>query len=335
MVDSIFEQFGYHSVACEVEAILWWFTALISTLCVYHVDEMISFGEYLSWINLVTKYNATQEIHVGVIPFYLIGLCSCFVSIIDVFFGESLMEKIAVHCVFIIGYLMSNWVSSVLLVGVIIFFILMVLPVSIVGHRRFLVSACDKVFVSLYTFFYELVSSYLKKDTKYFFPFIFYIFLFISLLNLCGMMPYSLALTSHLIVTCSIAVISWGGFLLCGIERHGTKLFSIFYPNGLSFYLVPFVCLIEVISHIIRVLSLALRLFSNIVAGHILVDLVSLFLFKLTASSFLVLKVVILLVGLVILLILFFFECAICVLQGYIFSVLVTIYCKDYVQVMH
>jgi len=330
---SVFEQFQYHYGSYEVEAVLWWLTALLVPLNVYNLDEIVSLGEFLSWVDLIMAYGAAEfSAPILNTAFFYFNDSSTLCVIVNPFFGDTLVQKIVFQCLLIFGYLTSNWLSSVLIIGFFVFWILFLWPVSVTGNRRLFVGLCNKIFSSLYLFFYDLVYSYLKDETRYFFPFIFYLFLFISFFNLCGMIPYSLTLTSHLIVTFSIAVISWGGVLLCGIERHGVRIFSIFYPNGLSFSLVPFVCLIEVVSHLTRVVSLALRLFSNIVAGHILLDLVSIFLFKLTVSSFLAMKAVVLFFGMAIVLVLFFFECAICLLQAYIFAVLSCIYCSDYVQ---
>src|SRR5690606_12811188 len=113
------------------------------------------------------------------------------------------------------------------------------------------------------------------------------------------------------------------------------NLFSIFYPKGLSFYLVPFICLIELVSHLTRLISLALRLFSNIVAGHILLDLISVFLFKMSISGIFSIKSLVVPVGFGIILVLFLFEVAISLSQGYIFAVLSCIYFKDYLDLYH
>lgn len=352
MFFSIFEQFSLNFLGNQISTLLWY---LISPILDYFFDETITFAEYICWVNLIVEYYYIAEgnnfvicilpflgllvdIYVDISFFDIFCISVLFLEFdydVVLFVDESVFQKIILHVVLFFEYLFSNWFFSLLVIGLFFFWIIFLLPISIIGKKRVLFSFCTKICVYVYTFFYELVYSYLKDDTKYFFPFIFYIFLFISFFNLCGMIPYSFALTSHLVVTCSIAVISWGGFVLCGLERHGLKLFSIFYPNGLSFYLVPFVCVIEVLSHIIRVISLALRLFSNIVAGHILLDLISIFLFKLTFSSVLGLKIIFFLCGGIVIVALFFFECAICLLQGYIFAVLSCIYCRDYLHLIH
>jgi ATP synthase subunit 6 len=247
----------------------------------------------------------------------------------------SLINDMSFVFLLFIVWVISNW-------GSFIFFFLFFLvclfffkPFVFLEHRRFLLSFFFILIKKVYVFFYDLVYSYLKEDTRFFFPFIFFIFLFISIVNLTGMIPYSFALTSHLIMTFSLSVISWGGFVLYGFERHGFKLFSIFYPKGLSFYLVPFICLIELVSHLTRLISLSLRLFSNIVAGHILLDLISVFLFKMSMVNVFSFKLLLLPVGFGIIFVLFFFELAICLLQGYIFAVLSCIYCKDYLYLSH
>ena len=208
-------------------------------------------------------------------------------------------------------------------------------PLFLSEHRPYLKSLGRTIYKKVYTFFYELVYSYLKEETRYFFPFILFIFLFISILNLVGLIPYSFALTSHLIVTFSLAVFAWGAALMYGFEKHGLGLFSIFFPEGIAFHLVPLFCILEVLSHITRVISLALRLFSNIVAGHLLLDLISVFLFKMSISGIFSIKSLVVPVGFGIILVLFLFEVAISLLQGYIFAVLSCIYFKDYLDLYH
>lgn len=329
MYQSVFEQFQFHWGMYHLEALLLWLDEFLYSVG-YFWTTTVTLEECSSWFNFIRYYFDCCGIEkpLSVVPFDIhLFLCR---------YEDRLFSSIVLRqCQFIFAYLSSNWISSLALVIFIIVLLLCLMPLNIVGRGRFLVSVLLRMGSVLYSFFYGLVDSYLKHDTRNFFPFIFYIFMFVSLLNLCGMLPYSFVLTSHLIMTSSIACISWGGLLLYGFRTHGLRFFSIFYPKGLPFYLVPFICIIEVVSHVFRVVSLALRLFSNIVAGHILLEIVSMFLFKLAISSIFAIKFVIFMFGLVIIVVLFFFECAICILQGYIFAVLSCIYCRDYVQLTH
>jgi len=186
------------------------------------------------------------------------------------------------------------------------------------------------LFRSIYKFMYNLVSSYLPSEGKKYFPFFFYLFMFIALSNLIGILPYSFTITSHLSITFALAFIVWFGCTIAGFVRHGFRFFSLFFPRGVPFVLVPFLVGIEIVSYLFRSVSLALRLFANIVAGHILLDTLALFIHSsiypavFTLSSTLI---VILPFGMCIVLILF--ELIVAVLQAYIFIVLSCIYMSD------
>jgi ATP synthase subunit 6 len=360
MINSVFEQFQFHFGLGDVYSVVYFFVFLVSRYIdnISLINDWNVFCCYVGWLYFFSE----MDIRVDPIVFFFLHICSLdaccrdlFYSIfswmygIPVIFFDSL-DVIDVGggavllrgmCYFVFSFFLfflwvvMNWGSFMLFF---IFFLVVVFflkPFLFLGEQRFLFNFMLLLIKKVYVFFYDLVYSYLKEDTRFFFPFIFFIFLFISILNLTGMIPYSFALTSHLIVTFSLSVISWGGFVLYGMEKHGFKFFTLFYPKGLSFYLVPFLCLIELVSHFTRLISLSLRLFSNIVAGHILLDLVSVFLYKMTLSNIFSFKLLLLPLGFLIISVLFFFELAICILQGYIFAVLSCIYCKDYLYLLH
>lgn len=165
-----------------------------------------------------------------------------------------------------------------------------------------------------------------SKGEKYF-PFIFVLFLFIVLSNLIGLVPYSFTLTSHLIVTFSLALIVFISVNIAGARVHGLKMFSLFLPAGtslaLSFLLVP----IEVISYIFRPISLSVRLFANLMAGHTLLKVIAGFGWALIGSSGLLF--VAHYIPLLVLLPLFGLELAVALIQAYVFSILSCIYLND------
>ena len=185
-------------------------------------------------------------------------------------------------------------------------------------------------FKLLYKFIYNLINSYLPSEGKIYFPFFFYLFLFICTSNLIGILPYSFTTTSHLSITFSLSFIIWYGCIIIGFQENGLKFFSLFFPRGIPFVLVPFLVAIELISYIFRSVSLALRLFANIVAGHILLDTLALFIHKMLYPSMitltsLIISIIPFFMGIVLIL----FECVVALLQGYIFVVLSCIYLKD------
>jgi len=186
------------------------------------------------------------------------------------------------------------------------------------------------MFSSLYTFIFQMIEPYLESKTKYYFPFFFYLFFFICFSNLVGIIPYSFTITSHLNFTFSLSFIVWWGIVLLGFYAFGLQFFGLFFAPGVPFRLVPFLALIEMISFVFRAVSLALRLFANIVAGHILLDTVALFIYQLINPSMWQVKLSFLsLLPFVLCLVLTCFELVVALLQAYIFVILSVIYLKD------
>lgn len=191
------------------------------------------------------------------------------------------------------------------------------------------------IFQGIYNFIYGTIYSYLGDKTKMFFPFFFYLFLFICLSNLIGIIPFSFTITSHLNVTFSLSFMVRWGICLLGFYESGLAFIALFYVSGIPFALVPFLALIEFISFIFRSVSLALRLFANIVAGHILLDTVALFIYKLVNPLFFSIKFsLISILPIILCIVLILFELVVAFLQGYIFVILSVIYLKD-VYVAH
>lgn len=186
------------------------------------------------------------------------------------------------------------------------------------------------LFKNIYLFIYSIVSVHLAGRSKMFFTFFFYLFLFICFSNLIGIIPFSFTITSHLNVTFSLSFIVWWGICLLGFYERGLEFFSAFYVKGIPFVLVPFLALIEFISFTFRSVSLALRLFANIVAGHILLDTVAVAIYKSINPFLFSMKFsLISIIPFVLCIVLILFELVVAVLQGYIFIILSIIYIKD------
>jgi F-type H+-transporting ATPase subunit a len=130
-------------------------------------------------------------------------------------------------------------------------------------------------------FFVKLLFNFIKdvlKDNmsikKYSFIFLFYfVFLFILVSNLIGMTPYSITITSHLIFTLFYSLSFFIGTNIIGILYHKEKYFVLFLPEGVPMFIIPLLILIEYVSYFSRILSLSIRLFANMMAGHILMKI--------------------------------------------------------------
>src|ERR1700753_412708 len=119
----------------------------------------------------------------------------------------------------------------------------------------------------------EFVASTLRStagsEGMKFFPLIFSLFMFICVSNLIGVIPYAFTLSSHIIVTATLALLVFFTVLIYGFYRNGLKFFRIFVPSGIPIYILPLVVAIEIISFLTRPLSHSVRLFANMLAGHI------------------------------------------------------------------
>jgi len=165
------------------------------------------------------------------------------------------------------------------------------------------------------------------KKAQLFFPLIFTIFFFISSMNLIGLIPYSYTVTSHFIVTFSISFFIFIGMNIICVKTHKLEFFSLFLPSGtsvlLAFLLVP----VELISYIFKPLSLAIRLFCNMMAGHTLLKVFAGFAWSLSGTT----GVLFLMhyVPLLILIPLFGLELGVALIQAFVFSLLTCIYLND------
>ena len=120
----------------------------------------------------------------------------------------------------------------------------------------------------LYNFIAKMISDTAGKKAKPFFPFIFSLFIFILFCNMVGMLPYSFTVTSHIIVTLTFAIFIFIGVTILGFIMHGFKYLKIFVPSGVPMVLLPVISVIEIISYLSRPISLSVRLFANMMAGH-------------------------------------------------------------------
>ncbi len=178
---------------------------------------------------------------------------------------------------------------------------------------------------------YEFVANTLTSAAGHgsmrFFPLVFSLFMFVLVANLLGMVPYFFTVTSHIIVTFALAMIVFLTVSIYGFYKHGTHFFGIFAPSGVPAAIVPMVAVIEIISFLSRPLSLSVRLFANMLAGHITLKVFAGFVVTLSGLGFggilgaiLPLVMVVALTGL---------EFLVAFLQAYVFTILTCMYLND------
>jgi F-type H+-transporting ATPase subunit a len=180
---------------------------------------------------------------------------------------------------------------------------------------------------------YEFVAGILRdatgKEGMRFFPIVFTIFLFILMGNMVGMIPGSFTFTSHIIVTFAMAMAVWLGVTAIGFWYHGAHFLHFFVPTGAPKAMLPLLIPIELLSYCVRPISLSVRLFCNMMAGHTMLKVFAGFIISL--STFYLVPAI---APLAITVILIGFEFAVAFLQAYIFTVLTCIYLNDAIH-MH
>ncbi|WAC29431.1 F0F1 ATP synthase subunit A [Ancylobacter sp. SL191] len=178
-----------------------------------------------------------------------------------------------------------------------------------------------------YEFVASMVRSTAGNEGMKFFPLVFSLFMFVLVANFVGMIPYTFTVTSHLVVTAMLALIVILTVIVYGFVRHGTHFLHLFVPSGVPAFLLPFMVVIEVISFLSRPISLSLRLFANMLAGHIAMKVFAGFIVMMSATGVagilgatLPLAMVVALTAL---------EFLVAFLQAYVFAVLTCIYLND------
>ena len=185
---------------------------------------------------------------------------------------------------------------------------------------------------------YEFVANMVRENTgsagRPYFPFIFTLFMFVLFSNLFGMIPYSFTVTSHIIVTFAMALVVFVGVTIIGIAKHGTHFLSLFVPAGCPAWLLPLVVTIEVISYFVRPVSLSVRLFANMMAGHTMLKVFAGFVISL-AGALGVVGGVIGILPILLIAALTGLEIGIAMLQAYVFALLSCIYLNDALHLHH
>jgi len=181
-----------------------------------------------------------------------------------------------------------------------------------------------------YEFIQGMVTEQVGDEGKKYFPFVFAIFMFVLFGNLLGMLPYAFTFTSHIAVTLTLAVIVFVTVTVIALMRHGMHFFSYFFPEGAPVWLAPIIIPVEVISYFSRVVSLSVRLFANMVAGHVMLKVFATFVVLLGSLGAVGPFVAVLPLGVNIALV--GFEFLVAFLQAYVFAILTSIYLHDAVH---
>jgi F-type H+-transporting ATPase subunit a len=184
---------------------------------------------------------------------------------------------------------------------------------------------------------YDFVASTLQStagpEGMKFFPFVFSIFMFVATVNIIGLIPYTFAVTAQIIITVALALMVFVTVLVYGFWKHGLHFFKLFVPSGIPMYILPLVVFIEVMSFLSRPVSHSVRLFANILAGHITLKVFASFVTMLGAFGALGWAGAILPLGMTVAL--SALELLVAFLQAYVFAILTCIYLNDAIHPGH
>jgi ATP synthase subunit 6 len=218
----------------------------------------------------------------------------------------------AIYCLLTLGCLKFIW-SIIEIDG------LLVVP-------NFYQVVCESIF----DFVQNLTKEQLGPNAKSYFPIVFSAFLFILISNLIGLIPFSFATTAQLVIAFTLSFSLFIGVTIIGIKTHGIKFLSFFLPSGAPIFLAPLLVGIELISYVFRPISLGVRLFANMTAGHSLLAIIAGF--ALSIGSLASIMAIAAIIPMAVIVVIFALELAVALLQAYVFAVLFCIYLKDAIE---
>jgi F-type H+-transporting ATPase subunit a len=194
--------------------------------------------------------------------------------------------------------------------------------------RRLVPTRMQSVAEVLYEFVADMIRSTAGEHGLKFFPLVFSLFMFVLFANLVGLIPLSFSVTSQIVVTASLALLVFFTVIIHGFWQHGLHFLKLFAPSGVPIFILPMIVVIEIMSFLARPISHSLRLFANILAGHVTLNLVGSFAAMMIAA-FGVVGWFGALLPLVFAVALFALELLVALLQAYVFAILTCIYLND------
>ncbi len=243
------------------------------------------------------------------------------------------IEQFHIQKLFTIGHIGNQEIaftnSSAYMFGSVALISLLMIGVS----TRLVPGRMQSIAEISYEFVANTIRSNAGKEGMKFFPLVFSIFMFVTVSNMVGAIPYNFTVASHLIVTAALAVMVFLTVLIYGFYKNGLKFFKLFVPSGIPIYILPLVVFIEVFSFFLRPISHSVRLFANMLAGHIALAVFASFIPLLAGLGFLGYFGAVLPLGMVIAL--SALEILVAFLQAYVFTILTVIYINDAIHPGH
>ncbi|CAN5273419.1 F0F1 ATP synthase subunit A [soil metagenome] len=205
--------------------------------------------------------------------------------------------------------------------------VICVAALFLLAPRNLIPTRLQSVAESIYELIDNMTHEVLHENARRYFPFVLTLFTFILFCNVLGLIPYAFTVTSHIVVTLALALVVFVGATVIGFIRNGPGYLKLFAPSGVPVLLLPLVVVIEIVSYFIRPMSLSIRLFANMMAGHMMLKVMAGFVVMLGAlAGWLPLIVMVALFGL---------ELLVAGLQAYVFALLTCLYLNDAMHVDH
>jgi len=205
--------------------------------------------------------------------------------------------------------------------------IIVILMIGATARRAAVPGRMQSIAEISYEFVATTLQSTAGKEGMKFFPLVFTLFMFILTVNMIGLIPYTFTVTSHIIVTVSLAMVVFLTVLIYGFAKNGLHFFNLFVPSGIPVYILPLVTFIEVLSFISRPISHSVRLFANMLAGHTMLKVFGGFVVMLgVLAGWAPLAFLVAFTGL---------ELLIAFLQAYVFAILTCLYLNDAIHLHH
>jgi F-type H+-transporting ATPase subunit a len=243
------------------------------------------------------------------------------------------IEQFHIEKLFTIGHIGNQEIaftnSTAYMVGAVALISLLMIG----SPRRLVPGRLQSVAEIAYEFVANTVRSTAGKDGMKFFPLVFSLFMLIAVSNMIGVIPYSFTIASHIIVTAALAFLVFFTVLIYGFYKNGLKFLKLFVPSGIPIFILPLVVFIEIFSFFLRPISHSVRLFANMLAGHIALAVFASFIPLLAGLGIAGYFGAILPLGMV--MALTALELLVAFLQAYVFTILTCIYINDAIHPGH
>lgn len=201
------------------------------------------------------------------------------------------------------------------------------------GRRALVPGRIQSVAELTYEFVASTIKSTAGSEGMKFFPFVFTLFTFILTVNIIGLIPYTFTVTTHIVITATLALSVFLTVLVYGFWKNGLHFFNLFVPKGIPIYILPLIVFIEVLSFLSRPISHSVRLFANMLAGHITLKVFASFITLLGGAG--IFGIVGATLPLALVVALTALELLVAFLQAYVFAILTCIYLNDAIHPGH